>query len=90
MFDNLVEDLRRSLRFYAKQTGQSFFLKIFLTGGAAATPGLPAFVTKKLNIECAIFNPFDNAAGVENMSVTNPSQFTTALGLGIRGGMSHE
>ena len=90
VFDNLVEDLRRSLRFYAKQTGQSFFLKIFLTGGAAATPGLPAFVTSKLNIECAIFNPFDNVAGAENVSVTNPSQFTTALGLGIRGGMSHE
>lgn len=90
VFDNLVEDLRRSLRFYAKQTGQSFFLKIFLTGGAAATPGLPAFVTSKLNIECAIFNPFDDVDGAENVSVTNPSQFTTALGLGIRGGMSHE
>ena len=30
VFDNLIEDIRRSLRFYAKQTGQSFFLKILL------------------------------------------------------------
>ena len=29
VYDNLIEDMRRSLRFYAKQTGQSFFLKIF-------------------------------------------------------------
>ena len=31
VYDNLIEDMRRSLRFYAKQTGQSFFLKIFLS-----------------------------------------------------------
>ena len=29
VYDSLVEDMRRSLRFYAKQTGQSFFLKYF-------------------------------------------------------------
>jgi len=88
IYDSLVEDLRRSLRFYGKQTGQSFFLKIFLTGGAAETPGLTEFVTEKLNIECAVFNPFENLEGAENLSVTNKSQFTTALGLGIRGGMN--
>jgi len=90
VYDNLVEDLRRSLRFYGKQTGQSFFLKIFLTGGAAETVGLTDFVTEKLNIECAILDPFENMNGVENISVSNKSQYTTALGLGIRGGMSIE
>ena len=87
VYDNLVEDLRRSLRFYAKQTGQSFFLKIFLSGGASGTPGLTEFFTSKLNIESAVFNPFENVEGADNISVSNPSQFTTALGLGIRGGM---
>jgi hypothetical protein len=33
-------------------------------------------------------NPFENVDGAENISVTNPGQFITALGLGIRGGMS--
>jgi len=88
VYDNLVEDLRRSLRFYGKQTGQSFFLKIFLSGGASGTPGLTDFITSKLNIDSAILNPFVNVDGAENISVTNPGQFTTALGLGIRGGMS--
>ena len=90
IYDNLVEDLRRSLRFYAKQTGQSFFLKIFLSGGAAETPGLTDFVSGKLNIECAIFNPFEDVEGGGNISVPNKSQFTTALGLGIRGGLGNE
>ena len=90
VYDNLVEDLRRSLRFYAKQTGQSFFLKVFLSGGAADTAGLTDFISSKLNIECDIFDPFFEVDGAENISVNNPSQFTTALGLGIRGGMAHD
>ena len=87
VYDSLIEDMRRSLRFYAKQTGQSFFLKIFLTGGAASTPGLSEVVNTKLNIECAVLNPFDSVEGSNDLSISNPSQFTTALGLGIRGGM---
>ena len=90
VYDGLVEDMRRSLRFYAKQTGQSFFLKIFLSGGGAPTPGLAEFVNQKLNIECAVFDPFENIEGKEKLSISNPSQFTTALGLGIRGGMTSE
>ena len=61
-----------------------------MTGGAAETVGLTDFVTEKLNIECAILDPFENMNGVENISVSNKSQYTTALGLGIRGGMSIE
>ena len=90
VYDSLVEDMRRSLRFYAKQTGQSFFLKIFLSGGGASTLGLAEFVNQKLNIECAVFDPFENVEGKEKLSISNPSQFTTALGLGIRGGMTGE
>ncbi|MBT3179818.1 MAG: type IV pilus assembly protein PilM [Candidatus Marinimicrobia bacterium] len=90
VYDNLVEDLRRSLRFYAKQTGQSFFLKIFLSGGSGNTPGLTDFIHSKLNIECAVFDPFENMAGAEDLSVSNSCQYTTALGLGIRGGMVNE
>jgi type IV pilus assembly protein PilM len=90
VFDSLVEDLRRSLRFYAKQTGQSFFLKVFLTGGSAITPGLEEFFKEKLNIETSVFDPFENIEGIDNISLTNKSQFATALGLSIRGGMNSE
>ena len=87
LYDNLVEDIRRSLRFYAKQTGQSFFLKIFLTGGAAETPGLTDLISSKLSIECDVFDPFDGLPGADELTITNSSQYTVALGLAVRGGL---
>ena len=87
VFDNLIEDIRRSLRFYAKQTGQSFFLKILLTGGSADTPGLSQLISSKLNIDCAVLNPFDGVEGADNLTVDNPSQYVLAMGLCIRAGM---
>ena len=87
VYDNLIEDLRRSLRFYAKQTGQSFFLKILLTGGAAETPGLTDLISSKLNIDSDILNPFEGVEGSEDLSLENPSQYVLALGLCIRAGM---
>ena len=87
VYDNLIEDLRRSLRFYAKQTGQSFFLKILLTGGAAGTPGLAELISSKLNIDCDILNPFEGLDGAESLNFDNPSQYVLAMGLCIRAGM---
>ncbi|MBJ13606.1 MAG: hypothetical protein CMG62_11125 [Candidatus Marinimicrobia bacterium] len=87
-YDNLIEDVRRSLRFYAKQTGQSFFLKIFLSGGSGSTPGLKEFVNEKLNIETDLFNPFENLTLDDSISISNVSQYAVALGLAIRGGLS--
>ena len=49
-----------------------------------------SYALEKLNIECAVFDPFENVEGKEKLSISNPSQFTTALGLGIRGGMTSE
>ena len=87
VFDNLIEDIRRSLRFYAKQTGQSFFLKILLTGGSADTQGLSKLISSKLNIDCDVLNPFDGLDGANDLTVDNPSQYVLAMGLCIRAGM---
>lgn len=87
VLDNIVEDIRRSLRFYAKQTGQSFFLKIFLTGGAAETPGLTDLISSKLSIDCDTLDPFDGIEGADSISVDNASQYVLAMGLSLRAGM---
>ena len=86
VYDNLIEDIRRSLRFYAKQTGQSFFLKIFLAGGIASIPGLQELITSKLNIECSIFDPFEKLEGTGSITVDNKAQYSTAVGLAIHSG----
>ena len=88
VFDNLVEDIRRSLRFYAKTTGQSFFMKILLSGGGANTPGLVDFIQSKLNVDTAVFNPLEAMDGAGDLALPNPSQYTIAIGLALRGGLS--
>jgi len=39
--DAIVEELRRSLRFYVKEAGNSDFRKVYLMGGTAKLRGLP-------------------------------------------------
>ena len=90
VFDNFVEDVRRTLRYYAKTTNQSFFLKIFLSGGASTTPGLARYFQEKLNIETTLFNPFEKINGADKLTILNPQQYAIATGLAIRGGLTIE
>ncbi len=90
IFDNFVEDIRRSLRYYAKNTGQSFFTKIFLTGGGANIPGLVEFIQDKLSVEALLFNPFEALEVNDDLEVDNPYQYTVAIGLALRGGLSEQ
>lgn len=87
VFDNMVEDIRRSLRYYAKTNNQSFFLKIFLSGGGAATGGLAEYIQEKLNVEVAVFNPLESFPGYEADTMLNPNQYAVATGLALRGGL---
>jgi len=88
IFDNFVEDIRRSLRYYAKSTGQSFFVKIYITGGGAILPGLKDFVNSKLNVESLLFNPLEALEVKDDLDVDNPYQYAVAIGLALRGGLS--
>ena len=90
VFDNFVEDIRRTLRYYAKTTNQSFFLKIFLSGGASTTAGLALYIQEKLNIEVALFHPLEKFTGVDKLTLPNPQQYAIATGLAIRGGLDNE
>ncbi|MBS1272062.1 MAG: Cell division protein FtsA [Candidatus Marinimicrobia bacterium] len=85
IFDNFVEELRRSLRYYVKQTNQSFFHKVSLTGGSAPLPGLAEFVSDKLSVPVEIYNPMLQLQSDEVAAVQNPSKYSVAIGLAIRG-----
>ncbi len=89
IFDNVVEDIRRSLRYYAKSTGNSYFQKIFVTGGWANTNGFADFLQEKLKIDTELFNPFEALESGGESDVENPFQYAVALGLALRGGL-HE
>ncbi|MCF7797277.1 MAG: type IV pilus assembly protein PilM [Candidatus Marinimicrobia bacterium] len=85
IFDNLVDELRRSLRFYMKENNESYFNKIVLMGGAAATIGLSDFISQHLNVPVEIFNPFANFQPHPDSDVDYPAKYALAVGLALRG-----
>jgi type IV pilus assembly protein PilM len=83
IYDQLVDDLRKTLRYYMKNNNQAFFNKFYISGGSSRIPGLNEFIGNALNIKLMEMNPFENMEVSE--SVENVSQFSIATGLAIRG-----
>lgn len=76
--------VRRSMRFYVKEAGNSDFRKIYLTGGTANTLGLPKFLEKQLNIPVEKFNPFESVRVPRDLKYNPDPQLTLAMGLALR------
>lgn len=85
IFDDFIEDVRRSLKYYIKTESQGSFNKILLTGGSAHMPGFAEYIGEKLNVNVEIFAPIQSLSysGVEE--IKDPGQYTIALGLAYRG-----
>ena len=66
-----------------KSSNQAYFNRFFMTGGSANLIGLKDLIDKELNVEIQIYDPISNIDYTGN--IENPSQYTTALGLAIRG-----
>ncbi len=81
--DKLGDEVTRSLRYYVKETGQSMFIKVILTGGTAGSKDLHAFLQEKFNLPVEPYNPlaqFEGGAGRDD----NPWQCAAAVGLALR------
>jgi len=84
VFDDLVDEIRRSLRFYLKESNTSTFNRILLTGGAGATPGLAEYIQERLNIPVEFFNPLTQCLHKKDLEVPDPSKFSIAMGMAMR------
>jgi type IV pilus assembly protein PilM len=82
--EQIAQELKRSLRFYVKEAGNSDFRKIVLVGGGAKLKGLPEYLQENLNIETEIFNPFVNLEMPEKFKDKQDPQLALALGLAMR------
>ncbi len=82
IFNELVEEIRKTLRFYMKKNSQSFFNTFYLSGGCATIPGLKEFIGSNLNLKVELFDPLKNINN--DIEIENPTQYTLALGLAIR------
>ena len=80
--DKLGDEINRSLRYYVKETGQSFFNRIELVGGCAESNDLVHYLEKKFSIEVRPFDPFAFVEG--SAEVRHRPQYAAAVGLAHR------
>ena len=84
IINNLIDDVRKSLRYYAKSNnGNSNFKRLFISGGFAELEGLKELIADELRIETDILNPFNNISC--DMKIDNPSKYSIGVGLALRG-----
>ncbi|NLK49146.1 MAG: type IV pilus assembly protein PilM [Candidatus Cloacimonetes bacterium] len=82
--DAIVEELRRSLRFYVKEAGNSDFRKIYIMGGTAKLKGLQDYIQEKISISTEVFMPFINVEMPEKFVDKKDPQLALAIGLAMR------
>ncbi|HQN18519.1 MAG TPA: type IV pilus assembly protein PilM, partial [Syntrophobacteraceae bacterium] len=82
--DAIVEELRRSLRFYVKEAGNSDFRKLYLMGGTAKLKGLREYIEERVSVPTDIFMPFINVEMPEKFADKKDPQLALAIGLAMR------
>ncbi len=82
-FERLGDEINRSLRYYVKETGQSYFGSMILTGGSAPLKGLDTYLQKKFNLSTTLYNPCQglDTGGKE---IAEGAQLAVAVGLALR------
>ena len=82
--EQIVQEVKRSLRFYVKEAGSSDFRKILLVGGGSKLIGLPEYIADHLNIPTEVFNPFINLELPDKLRDQQDPQLALAIGLAMR------
>jgi Tfp pilus assembly PilM family ATPase len=81
-YHDLVDDIRKTLKYYLKNNTNVHYNQFFLSGGASKLNGFKALIDEQLMIETAYLDPFIN---IECDKVPdNPMQYTIATGLALR------
>jgi len=82
--EQIAMEVKRSLRYYVKEAGNSDFRKILLVGGSAKLKGLEAYMKEQLNIDTEVFDPFTDLEMPEKFKDKKDPQLALALGLAMR------
>ena len=84
IFNDLTEDIRKTLRYYMKNNNQSFFNTFYLSGGSAEMLGVKEFIASNLNVNVELLQPL-NKIKIKKFDKENITQYSVALGLALRG-----
>ncbi|MDD3051882.1 MAG: type IV pilus assembly protein PilM [Candidatus Cloacimonetes bacterium] len=82
--EQIAMEVKRSLRFYVKEAGNSDFKKILLMGGTAKLKGLAKYMEEQLNIPTEVYNPFNSLEMPEKFKDKVDPQLALAVGLAMR------
>ena len=82
--DSLVDEIRRSLRYYTKETGIRDFDRILICGGSAIMANLNAHLAQALSMNVEIYNPFEQFTLPPGFNDSLGAQLATACGLALR------
>jgi type IV pilus assembly protein PilM len=82
--DGLIDEIRRSLRYYTKETGIREFEKILMSGGSASMPNFNSHLAQALSMNVEIYNPFELFTVPPGFSDSVAAQMATACGLALR------
>ena len=82
--DGLIDEIRRSLRYYTKETGIREFEKILMSGGSASMPNFNSHLARALSMNVEIYNPFELFTVPPGFSESVAAQMATACGLALR------
>jgi len=85
IYDNLVDEIRRSLRFYIKESNESYFHKILLVGASTSIKDLDAFIANRLNVAAEVYNPTAQLHHDMHSDITDPGAYAVAIGYAMRG-----
>ena len=84
VLDRFGEEVNRTLRYYVKETSQSFFTKFVLLGGGAGLSEIQEFIAGKFNVTVEAYDPFQRLEMVSENGGGIPSQYAGAVGLALR------
>jgi type IV pilus assembly protein PilM len=80
--ERLGDEVNRSLRYYVKETGQSFFTHMEIVGGMAECHDVTDYLASKFSIEVRSYDPFTFMEGVRD--VRHRPLYAAAAGLAAR------
>tara|TARA_B100000131_G_scaffold321594_1_gene372738 strand:- start:215 stop:1255 length:1041 start_codon:yes stop_codon:yes gene_type:complete len=83
VLNDLVDEIRKTLRFYMKNNSQAFFNQFYLSGGCSKMIGLDNFIADSLNVKVEVINPLSKIE--YDKTLDNPGEFSIAIGLALRG-----
>ncbi|MDP8206795.1 MAG: type IV pilus assembly protein PilM [Candidatus Electryonea clarkiae] len=84
VIEQFGEEVNRTLRYYVKETSQSFFTKFVLVGGGAAMPDIQEYLENKFNVTVEAYDPFSHLEIIGGNGGGHPSQYAAAVGLAIQ------